>query len=176
MAPQGGGLWTPFLWQSNIVLCGNSVAQCCIVCHGGFPGTWPGHLPGNRLCQGQRESGGSHKEDWGRWHAKKVTLRQCNGGAGTLTRTHGHGDTKRQRDTETCWHGGKVIPRQWRDWNPGQSNAPCALLTVLGWCSKFSKYKSFLSTKQMKFSFLFWVSLLLLNGLQGDVVWLPHPV
>lgn len=98
MAPQGGGLWTPFLWQSNIVLCGNSVAQCCIVCHGGFPGTWPGHLPGNRLCQGQRESGGSHKEDWGRWHAKKVTLRQCNGGAGTLTRTRRHKTTERHRD------------------------------------------------------------------------------
>ena len=96
MAPRGGGRLTPFLWQSNIVLCGNSVAQCCIVCHGGFPGTWPGHLPGNRLCQGQRESGGSHKEDWGRWHAKKVTLTQCNGGAGTLTRTHK--TTERHRD------------------------------------------------------------------------------
>ena len=48
-----------FDWKcsSTIIFQCDCSVRCCIASRGGFPE--PGrHLPGNRLCQGQRESGG----------------------------------------------------------------------------------------------------------------------
>ena len=54
-----------FDWKcsSTIIFQCDCSVRCCIASRGGFPD--PGHLPGNRLCQGQRESGGSQGKSEG---------------------------------------------------------------------------------------------------------------
>ena len=131
-------------------------AKCTAVLHsrpqGGFPGTWPTTCLVTDYAKARGSLGGHKREDWGRWHAKKVTLRQCI--EMRLVLKHRH--------TETCWHGGKVTPPRQCNKTGTQCNDPCAPTRTLAGCYPVPKYKSFFSTiaKQKKLTspFLFSVS------------------